>query len=74
MIRNLYCYFDSCAGTYSLFGEFVNDACALRAFKDACKDLSVPSDYSLYNFGYYDSESGEFNLFKNKFIFRGEKE
>uniref|UniRef100_A0AAU8B851 Nonstructural protein n=1 Tax=Dulem virus 169 TaxID=3145646 RepID=A0AAU8B851_9VIRU len=74
MKKFLYVSFDSCAGMYSFFGEFVNDAVATRHFNSLVKDTPVPSDFCLYRTGSYLTETGVIDAEHDVvFICRGEK-
>lgn len=73
MIKELYVVFDQCADSYSLFGEFVNDACAIRRFNDLVSNESSPADFMLFNVGSYDTVTGRLNPVDIKFVVRGEK-
>lgn len=72
MIKYMYFYKDILSGEYEFFGNFVNDAVAERAFKQACNDERVAAkDLELYkgigyntknlNFVNVDSDSVVYN-------------
>jgi hypothetical protein len=73
MILNAYTIKDQKAGTYSNPYYAVNDATAIRTFKQACSDKNTtlnqyPEDFSLFKVGIWDDQSAEIKSLDPEFI------
>lgn len=64
MIYNLYCYLDKEAEQYSPPMMFKNDAVFLRYCRNEIKKAPVLQEFSLYQIGTFDDESG--NVTRNE--------
>lgn len=75
MIQYVYAVKDDVAGSYSPFGNYVNEAVASRNFKIGCNADGVPaSDLMLYECGTFDTDTGIYSGYATpRFIIRGEK-
>jgi len=67
MIKKIFCVYDSKARIYAAPFLAPRQEVAVRDFTRAARDPNVdisrfPSDYSLYEMGEFDDESGAFNL------------
>lgn len=65
MLLNAYSIFDNKALQYHAPFFVSTDGAAVRAFSDLANDLNSnigrhPSDYSLFNVGFYDDQNGQF--------------
>ena len=65
MIQNYYSIYDTIAKNFKGIWPSVNDATAMRIFKNACEDKNTeiglnPIDYKLYKAGTFDDETGDF--------------
>lgn len=60
MTKTLYFFRDVKSGEYELYGAFVNDDVARRAFLHACKEPGVfGSDLELYRSATWDTRTGK---------------
>lgn len=82
MKKGIYVYRDVLSGQYEYFGTFVNDAVAMRTFKESCKEAGVPaSDLELYCASRIDSATGRIYHVEEdvpisdapRFVMKGEK-
>ena len=82
MKKGIYVFRDVLSGQYEYFGNFVNDAVAMREFKKACCDANVPvNDLELYCASRIDSNTGRIYHIEEdvpisdnpKFLMKGEK-
>lgn len=66
MIFGVYSIFDAAAGIFTSPTVDISDESAMRSFLQACSNSQSimnfkPSDFSLYQVGYFDSDTGELN-------------
>lgn len=74
MIINMYAVKDDLIG-FAIFGDYVTDEVAIRAFNMSLKQPNVPvTDLSLYRTGSFDTETGDILDTKLEFICRGKRD
>ena len=75
MNKTIYLFKDVKTGEYELYGVFVNDAVAIRAFRRACDDPSVfKEDLELYRGCCMDTRTGKLSGFGNNGYYSDEPE
>ena len=83
MKKGIYVFRDVLSGQYEYFGNFVNDAVAMRQFKQACSEAGVPAtDLELYCASRIDTATGRiYNVEEDvpisdapKFVMKGERD
>lgn len=75
MNKTIYLFKDVKTGEYEFYGVFVNDAVAIRAFKQACKDPNVfAEDLELYRSSCLDTRTGKLSGVGNNGYYSEEPE